>query len=129
MLVATTYPGVYIQEKSSGVRTITGVSTSVTAFLGTAASGPINKAVHVQGFAAFETAFGGLVRDSEMGYAVQQFFANGGADAWVVRVAGDAVAATLDLLDGGAKTMLTLTALTDGAAGNNIEVQVDYDTA
>jgi phage tail sheath protein FI len=29
-----TYPGVYIQEIPSGVRTITGVATSITAFIG-----------------------------------------------------------------------------------------------
>ena len=31
-----TYPGVYIEEISSGVRTIIGVSTSITAFIGRA---------------------------------------------------------------------------------------------
>ncbi len=34
MPVQTTYPGVYVQEVPSGVRTITGVSTSITAFIG-----------------------------------------------------------------------------------------------
>ena len=35
-----TYPGVYIEERPSGVHTIVGVSTSVTAFVGAAATGP-----------------------------------------------------------------------------------------
>ena len=34
MPVALTYPGVYVEEIPSGVHTITGVSTSVTAFIG-----------------------------------------------------------------------------------------------
>jgi phage tail sheath protein FI len=34
------YPGVYIEEVSSGVHTIVGVATSIAAFLGRAASGP-----------------------------------------------------------------------------------------
>ena len=34
MPVAPTYPGVYVEELPSGVHTITGVSTAVTAFLG-----------------------------------------------------------------------------------------------
>ena len=34
MPVSPTYPGVYIEEVPSGVRTIVGVSTSVTAFVG-----------------------------------------------------------------------------------------------
>ena len=37
-----TYPGVYIEEVPSGVRTIAGVSTSVAAFIGTFSKGPIN---------------------------------------------------------------------------------------
>ncbi|MEA2890752.1 MAG: uncharacterized protein QOI05_1545, partial [Bradyrhizobium sp.] len=41
MPAALSYPGVYIQEVPSGVRTITGVATSITAFVGRAAAGPI----------------------------------------------------------------------------------------
>jgi len=42
MPTLTTYPGVYIEEIPSGVRTITGVATSITAFLGRALRGAIN---------------------------------------------------------------------------------------
>ena len=45
MPIAPTYPGVYIQEIPSGVRTITGVATSITAFVGRAAAGPTDTAV------------------------------------------------------------------------------------
>ena len=34
MPVPPTYPGVYVQEISSGVRTISGVATSIAAFVG-----------------------------------------------------------------------------------------------
>ena len=34
MPITTTYPGVYVTEIPSGVRPITGVATSITAFLG-----------------------------------------------------------------------------------------------
>ena len=54
------YPGVYIEEISTGNRTIAGVATSVTAFLGAAARGPVNKATPISGFADFEEFFGGL---------------------------------------------------------------------
>ena len=40
MPVTPTYPGVYIEEIPSGVRTITGVATSITAFIGRARRGP-----------------------------------------------------------------------------------------
>ena len=45
MPAALTYPGVYVEEIPSGVRTITGVATSITAFVGRALRGPVNKAV------------------------------------------------------------------------------------
>jgi phage tail sheath protein FI len=55
-----TYPGVYIQEIPSGVRTITGVATSITAFVGRAAAGPTDVPVLINSFADFERRFGGL---------------------------------------------------------------------
>ena len=86
MPVTPTYPGVYIEEVPSLVRTIAGVATSITAFIGRARRGPIDDPVRVQGFAEFYCRFGGLWRDSMMSYAVQQFFLNGGTDALIVRV-------------------------------------------
>ena len=83
MPIQLTSPGVYIQEVSSGVRTIAGVATSVAAFVGAAPRGPINKATRIYSFADFERAFGGLAADSEMSYGVRQFFLNGGTDAWI----------------------------------------------
>jgi uncharacterized protein len=41
MSVSPTYPGVYVVEAPSGVRTITGVATSITAFVGRARRGPV----------------------------------------------------------------------------------------
>jgi len=39
MPITPTYPGVYIEEIPSGVRTIIGVATSITAFVGAAHAG------------------------------------------------------------------------------------------
>src|SRR5581483_5316820 len=86
MPIAPTYPGVYIEELPSGTRVITGVATSITAFLGRAARGPVNAATRVLSFADFERTFGGLDENSTMSYAVQNFFLNGGTDAYVVRL-------------------------------------------
>ncbi|MBB4634926.1 phage tail sheath C-terminal domain-containing protein [Longimicrobium terrae] len=122
------YPGVYVEEVPSGVRTITGVSTSVTAFAGAARRGPLNRAVRVQSFADYERAFGGLVSEYELGYAVRQFFQNGGGEAWVIRLAKNASAAFADL-PGATGASLRLTARDEGAAGNAIQVQVSHDTA
>jgi Bacteriophage tail sheath protein len=81
------YPGIFVQEVPTGVRTITGVSTSVTAFVGAASCGRRYRAVRINSFAEFEQRFGGLSANLDLGYAVQQFSLNGGKDAWVVRVA------------------------------------------
>ena len=81
------YPGVYVEEVPSGVRTITSVSTSVAAFIGFFREGPVNTAVQIFGMTDFGRIFGGLDTRSEAGYAIAQFFLNGGAEAWVVRVA------------------------------------------
>ena len=48
----------------------------------------MNEAVRVTGMEDFDRRFGGLHRDSEASYAIQQYYLNGGQIAWVVRVAG-----------------------------------------
>lgn len=86
MPVTPTYPGVYIEEVPSGLRTITGVATSIAAFVGRALRGPTDNPVVINGFADFERIFGGLWVDSSLGYAVRDFFLNGGGQAIVVRL-------------------------------------------
>jgi phage tail sheath protein FI len=86
MPVAPTYPGVYIEEIPSGVRTITGVPTSVTAFVGRALSGPVNDAVVINSFGDYERIFGGLSLDSSMSFAVRDYFINGGGQGIIVRL-------------------------------------------
>src|SRR4051794_38556474 len=128
MPVTPTYPCVYIEEIPSGVRTISGVSTSVTAFVGYTGRGLDHRATRIFSFADFERTFGGLVYDSELSYAVQQFFANGGADAYIVRVPkSNSVPATVGLPDQDGKRALIVTALSRGAWANSIIVDVTYD--
>jgi phage tail sheath protein FI len=86
MPVTVSYPGVYIEEIPSGVRTITGVATSIAAFVGRARSGPVNDPVVINGFGDFERRFGGLGIDYPMSYAVRDFFLNGGGQAIIVRL-------------------------------------------
>ncbi len=89
------YPGVFVEEVPTSMRTIDGVSTSVTAFVGAASRGRSYRAVRINSFCKFEQRFGGLVSNYDLGYAVQQFFLNGGKDAWVVRVARQLTAAKI----------------------------------
>ena len=128
MPVTLAYPGVYIEEVPSGVRTITGVPTSITAFVGRAWKGPLDQPLLCSSYGDYERMFGGLWRLSALSYAVQQFFANGGSQAIVVRTAvrtgtGAAAAATIDLGGGN-----TLTAASPGTWGRNLVATVDHLT-
>jgi uncharacterized protein len=132
MPTTVTYPGVYIEEVPSGVRAIAGVETSITAFVGYTGRGPTNRAVQIFSFADFERRFGGLHADSELSYAVQHFFLNGGGKGWVVRVAAGATAAAIQMKNGIAgpdPVVLTATGRSEGGWGNGLVVSVDYDCA
>ena len=86
MPITPTYPGVYIEEIPSGVRTITGVATSITAFIGRTRRGPVNEPVTITNFGDFERIFGGISADSTVSYAVRDFYLNGGSQAIIVRL-------------------------------------------
>ncbi len=129
----TGYPGVYIEELSSSVRTISAVSTSVTAFVGHTRRGPLNRPVRITSFADFERRFGGLTSQSAVAYAVHQFFGNGGTVAVVVRVAaagtGEEASTTLESRDGhSACPVLAVHAKEPGLWGSRLRLVVDYDT-
>lgn len=126
MPVQPTYPGVYIEEIPSGVRTITGVATSVTAFIGRAQSGEINKAILINSFADYERIYGGLWNKSTMSYAVKDFFMNGGSQALIVRIANDATKTGFSLPAGAEN--LPLEAKNEGSWGDIIEISVNHQT-
>lgn len=129
MPVALTYPGVYIEEVPSGVRTITGVATSITAFIGRALQGPVNQAVRIQSFAEYTRLFGGLWQASTMSYAVSHFFQHGGSDAIIVRVFnGDVAASTATITLVTASGNLVLEASSPGTWGGALRATVDHDT-
>jgi phage tail sheath protein FI len=87
MPLPLSYPGVYVEEVPSGVRTIAGVATSIGLFIGWARRGSTEKAVRIFSFADFAREYGELDTDSLLGYAVRHFFDNGGSDAYVIRIA------------------------------------------
>lgn len=141
-----TYPGVYIQEIPSTVHTITGVATSIAAFVGWAAQGPTDKATLVQSWSDFANQFGGLDSRSYLGYSVNQFFGNGGQQAYIVRLVSDgsggstaAANASVEItgitfdsttppstvtITTGGPGGLTLTAINPGNWGNNYAIQI-----
>jgi len=124
MPVAVSFPGVYVEELPSGVRTITGVATSITAFVGRTAMGT-DEPMLINTFGDFERQFGSLDPAYPMSYAVRDFFQNGGARAVIVRLYkkknGDGVndAAKITL------TNLDLVAASRGSWGNGLRVRVD----
>src|SRR5215469_7049534 len=123
MPVTPTYPGVYIQEVSSGVHTITGVATSITAFLGRASRGPVNEATTVTSQADFERNFGPLDRKYSMTYAVNDFFQNGGSQGVIVRLyKTPAAGAPIAKLNANG---LALQAASQGTWGNALQVRID----
>ncbi len=115
----STYPGVYTEETPSGARTIAGVATSIGLFIGWAARGPTESAFRVTSFADFERTFGGLDQRTLLGYAVLHFFQNGGADAYVLRLAHTSARTAT-----GTQAQLAVQATSPGGWGNRLRVRI-----
>lgn len=125
-----TYPGVYIEEVPSGVRTITGVATSITAFIGRALRGPVNDPITINNYGDYERRFGGLWQASTMSFAIKDFFLNGGGQAIIVRLHNGAESSTITLdADGSPPSLpLVLEAASVGSWGSQLSAHVDWDT-
>jgi phage tail sheath protein FI len=149
------FPGVYIEEIPSSVRPITAVATSNTAFIDYFPRGPEDEPVKITSWGDFERVFGGLDRESEASYAVQQYYLNGGSVAFVVRITAGATPAKRVLAGGGfvasgasgtgvsgasgtgvsgasgtggVTNVLEVRAASGGEWGNNLQVAVDRRT-
>lgn len=129
MAVAVTYPGVYVQEVPSGVRSIAGVSTSVTMFIGRALRGPLNRPTRLFGFTEFDRSFGDDSSVGDTSRYVRLFFTNGGTDCYVMRIAENATQATMQMQAEDSTPVLGLTAKQAGATGNTIRARVTYPPA
>lgn len=79
-------PNVYVEEVSWGNPVIEALPTGVTAFVGAATKGTSYRAAEIKSLAQFTARFGALKSNLELGYAISQFFSNGGMSAWVVRL-------------------------------------------
>lgn len=121
-----TYPGVYVQEVSSGIRPIQAAGTSTAAFIGIAEKGPLNEAVKVYNFTEYQNLYGGFSNNSFLSHSVYQFFNNGGSQCYIIRVGANLVTATIVLKDRGtaAQPSLTISAKSPGIWGNLIAVEI-----
>jgi uncharacterized protein len=110
-------------------------ATSVGAFIGRAERGVPDRAVRVSDPTRFQDRFGGYRADSYLAYTVDGFFANGGREAYIVRVVGTGslpAVATLNDRQGVATPTLRLQAgyrgdLDPGPWGNRMTVDVQDD--
>lgn len=113
-----------VAEERGPDHSISRTSSARTAFVGRTLRGPVNRPVFIKSFAEFQHVFGGLWQPSLLGYAIEQFFDNGGREALIVRVVNGARSATLTLKAG--SQVLNLQALRPGTR-EFLRASVDYD--
>ena len=116
MTVQTSWPGVYIEEFAPAAP-IQGVSTSTPAFIGVAASGPLDTPTLLTSWDTFKTTFGALpVHGFFLWYAARGFFENGGQVCYIVRASNGAYGRLTVNTRTGALPLFTVTARQPGAA-------------
>jgi len=123
------HPGVYLEEIPSGSKPIEGVATSVAAFVGPAARGPIGEAILVQGFEDYVNNFGPIsAEDDHMGFAVSAFYQNGGKSAYIARLGtGDAAEKAVPGEAAGVGNVLKISASSPGSWGETVYFTITKD--
>jgi uncharacterized protein len=122
----STYSKVYMEDIGVGVKPIEGVSTSTAGFLGVAERGPIKPRL-VTNFLDFERIFGNYQENSNLAYAVEGFFKNGGQRCFVGRITAkeDGNPAFLNWSDITNTKNFTMSAIGPGEWGNRVCVKIE----
>jgi len=129
MASSFTYPGVYISEKESGARAIPAAATSIAMFVGMTDKGAFKIPTRVQSLAEYNRQFG-ETSVGEMADQVRQFFMNGGGDAYIMRIAKNALQASVEIQEEtGSSSVLKIIARDVGKQGNQLRVMIDYATS
>jgi uncharacterized protein len=123
-LVTPSKQALQVAEERGPDHSISRLATARTAFVGRTLRGPVNRPVFIKSFVEFQQVFGGLWQPSLLGYAIEQFFDNGGREALIVRVVNGARSATLTLKAG--EQAMQLQALRPGTR-EFLRVSVDFD--
>ena len=123
-LVTPSNLGIRVEEERGPDQSIARLGTARTAFVGRTLRGPVDRPIFITSFTEFQHVFGGLWQPSPLGYAVEQFFDNGGREALIVRVVNGARSATLTL--GAGAAALRLRAVRPGTR-EFLRASVDYD--
>jgi uncharacterized protein len=132
-------PGVYVEETSFRAKSIEGVSTSTTGFVGPARKGPVGGTPELlTSFGDFERLYGGLDNleygTNFLAHSVRAYFDNGGSRLYVSRVyvapgGGSGLASSPDLVaNDDATRRARLVARFPGQAGNG-QVTIRLQTA
>lgn len=117
-------PGVYVEEFDSAGQPLSGVSTSMAGFIGLAERGPVEGLpLLVTSMNEFKRYYGSYLKENQFGsyrylaYAVDQFFTNGGSQAYIMRVAPtDSAAASSE------SELFRITAKNPGSWGNDAKI-------
>ena len=124
------YPGVYVEEISSGVRPLETASTSTAAFVGLAEMGP-TEATRVTSWTGFQRLYGSFIPSSYLAQSVFHYFNNGGRQCYIVRVVrSDAKTASVTVQNRAATPVagLKFSARSSGAWGNSLLLSIDDGT-
>jgi len=139
------HPGVYIEELPGGAKPIEGVETAIAAFIGYANEGPLiddedDRPALITSYDEYEKRFGGRkdlpfeaddgsTLQDPMGHAVYSFFQNGGAKAYIARIASSdaerplrAASDSLEISPEG--RLLSIEAANQGSWGNDLRVNL-----
>ncbi|KAA9396520.1 phage tail sheath family protein [Haloarcula sp. CBA1130] len=123
-------PGVYVEEVERGAKSIEGVGTSTAGFLGRTERGPTDPQF-VTSYAEFKRVFGEPFDNSNLAYAVDGFFNNGGSNAYVGRIVPEkwtsdtSATASVTLDDGNSTDTHDIDAVGPGPWGADVAVNVD----
>jgi phage tail sheath protein FI len=125
-------PDLYFEKQTGTVqrhRALERVKIDTTAFLGYTVRGPISKPVRVTSWKSFEAIFGGFASEYYLPQSVFAYFANGGREAVIVRVAraegkGAAQAARVSMKDLYGRNTLKVEAKDAGMWGNRVKVRL-----
>ncbi len=127
MSVTPTYPGAYVQEVPTSVRTIVGVNTSIALFIGRTKLGELDKPKRCLSYGDFEREFSANCEYGDLPRQVRLFFANGGTDCYVLRIAKDSKSSSVTLKDESAgHSVLKVEAKSDGLIGDTIRLAISY---
>lgn len=113
-------PGVYVIESPyNPLSTIRGATLYSMGFVGQTEKGPVNSPVKIFSYSEFDRYFGSPISTSPLAEVVRHFFLEGGKEAYIVRVAKGATAATVSVGD------YLITARNEGSWGTKITVIIE----